>query len=114
MNELKELVAGLDRIDKIADRTIIALQGNRALITKVKQIPVKEIVTSTYEMASDSFEMQCQHDGETHEETTVHMYMDFNGVNQDEKDLEVCSDCGHIFEQENPDEYDRSDESWDS
>lgn len=37
MNELKELVKGLDRIDAFADRTLIAMQGDTAV---VKKIPV--------------------------------------------------------------------------
>ncbi len=40
MEELEELVKGLERIDAQCDRTIIALQGNRALVTKVKRIHV--------------------------------------------------------------------------
>lgn len=41
--ELDQVVDGLDRIDEMADRTLIAMQGNTAVVTKVPVVLMDEI-----------------------------------------------------------------------
>lgn len=38
--ELEELAVGLDRIDAVADKTLIAMQGDTAIMRHVQHIPV--------------------------------------------------------------------------
>lgn len=44
MQELLELVEGLERIDTLCDNVMIALQGDRALVTKRRKIHVNHEV----------------------------------------------------------------------
>lgn len=42
--ELDQLVEGLERIDTLCDNVMIALQGDRALVTKRRKIHVNHVV----------------------------------------------------------------------